>query len=106
MTIQAQILELMKELQRDEGTAIIMITHDLGVIANVCDRVSVMYAGRFVEEAPVDELFAQPRPSLHDWPAAVGAAVGRGGRWALRPDSGPTARSHVAGRRLSVRAAV
>ncbi|MCA9100318.1 MAG: ABC transporter ATP-binding protein [Planctomycetales bacterium] len=61
VTIQAQILELMKELQRDEGTAIIMITHDLGVIANVCDRVSVMYAGRFVEEAPVDELFAQPR---------------------------------------------
>jgi oligopeptide transport system ATP-binding protein len=61
VTIQAQILELMKELQREEGTAIIMITHDLGVIANVCDRVNVMYAGRFFEEATVDDLFAQPR---------------------------------------------
>ncbi len=61
VTIQAQILELMKELQQAEGTAIILITHDLGVVAKVCDRVNVMYAGRFVEEAPVDELFANPR---------------------------------------------
>ncbi len=61
VTIQAQILDLMRQLQREEGTAIIMITHDLGVIANVCDRVNVMYAGRFVEEATVDDLFARPR---------------------------------------------
>ena len=61
VTIQAQILELMKELQLTEGTAIIMITHDLGVIANICDRVGVMYAGRFVEKAGVDSLFAEPR---------------------------------------------
>ncbi|HZZ28498.1 MAG TPA: ABC transporter ATP-binding protein [Pirellulales bacterium] len=61
VTIQAQILELMKELQRAEGTAIILITHDLGVVANICRRVNVMYAGRFVEEAPVDDLFARPR---------------------------------------------
>jgi oligopeptide transport system ATP-binding protein len=61
VTIQAQILELMKELQREEGTAIILITHDLGVVANICRRVNVMYAGRFVEEASVNDLFARPR---------------------------------------------
>ncbi len=61
VTIQAQILELMKELQQAEGTAIILITHDLGVVANICRRVNVMYAGRFVEEAAVDDLFARPR---------------------------------------------
>jgi oligopeptide transport system ATP-binding protein len=61
VTIQAQILELMKELQRTEGTAIILITHDLGIVAGTCRRVNVMYAGRFVEEAMVDDLFASPR---------------------------------------------
>ncbi len=61
VTIQAQIFDLMQELQRTEGTAIILITHDLGVVASVCHRVSVMYAGRFVEEATVDDLFARPR---------------------------------------------
>ena len=61
VTIQAQILELMAELQQAEGTTIILITHDLGVVANSCRRVLVMYAGRLVEEAPVDELFAQPK---------------------------------------------
>ena len=60
VTIQAQILDLMKDLQREKGTAIIMVTHDLGVIANICQRVNVMYAGRIVEEAPVHELFEQP----------------------------------------------
>ncbi|MBI1900634.1 MAG: ABC transporter ATP-binding protein [Planctomycetia bacterium] len=61
VTIQAQILDLMRQLQREEGTAIILITHSLGVVANLCGRVSVMYAGKFVEEAPVDRLFARPR---------------------------------------------
>ncbi len=61
VTIQAQILELMAELQRAEGTTIILITHDLGVVANTCRRVLVMYAGRFVEEAAVDDLFARPK---------------------------------------------
>lgn len=60
VTIQAQILDLMRELQRETGTAILMITHDLGVIANICHRVNVMYAGRIVEEATVDELFERP----------------------------------------------
>jgi oligopeptide/dipeptide ABC transporter ATP-binding protein len=61
VTIQAQILDLMLELQDKLGTAIIMITHDLGVIAEVAKRVVVMYAGKKVEEAPVEVLFAQPR---------------------------------------------
>ncbi len=61
VTIQAQILDLMKDLQREFGTSIILITHDLGVIANICHRVNVMYAGKLVEMATVDHLFAQPR---------------------------------------------
>ena len=61
VTIQAQILDLLTELQERLGTAIILITHDMGVIAENADRVAVMYAGRKVEEAPVDDLFAAPR---------------------------------------------
>ncbi len=61
VTIQAQILDLMRTLRRETGTAIILITHDLGVIAEVADDVVVMYAGRIVERAPVDRLFAEPQ---------------------------------------------
>jgi oligopeptide/dipeptide ABC transporter ATP-binding protein len=60
VTIQAQVLELMRALRADTGTAILLITHDLGVVAEMADRVAVMYAGQVVEEAPVDELFAAP----------------------------------------------
>lgn len=60
VTVQAQILDLMKNLQRDMGMSIILITHDLGVIAETCDDVAVMYAGRVVERASVNELFARP----------------------------------------------
>ena len=61
VTIQAQILDLMRELQRETGTAIILITHDLGVVAETAQRVVVMYAGRKVEEATVEALFDRPR---------------------------------------------
>jgi len=61
VTIQAQILDLMRELKQRTGAAIVLITHDLGVVAEMAERVVVMYAGRKVEEAPVDELFARPR---------------------------------------------
>ncbi|MGJ7486029.1 ABC transporter ATP-binding protein [Variovorax sp. LT2P21] len=61
VTIQAQILELMRELQQETGTAIILITHDLGVVAEVADEVVVMYAGRVVEQAPVQALFDAPQ---------------------------------------------
>ena len=60
VTIQAQILDLMRETQRSQGQAVILITHDMGVVAENADRVVVMYAGRKVEEAEVDELFDHP----------------------------------------------
>ncbi|MEK5330110.1 MULTISPECIES: ABC transporter ATP-binding protein [unclassified Lysinibacillus] len=61
VTIQAQILELMKKLKEENETAILLITHDLGVVAEMCDKVVVMYAGQVVEEADVFELFASPK---------------------------------------------
>jgi oligopeptide/dipeptide ABC transporter ATP-binding protein len=61
VTIQAQILDLMRHLQKETGTAIILITHDLGVVAEMCDRVAVMYAGEIVEQADVKTLFAAPK---------------------------------------------
>jgi oligopeptide/dipeptide ABC transporter ATP-binding protein len=80
VTIQAQILALLRDLQHDYGMSILLITHDLGVIAEICDRVAVMYAGRIVEQAPIDALFddpehpytlglmnAIPRPDLPDF---------------------------------------
>jgi len=60
VTIQAQILSLMLKLKEDTGTAIIMITHDLGVVAETCDRVAVMYAGLIVEQGPVQKIFNDP----------------------------------------------
>jgi len=60
VTIQAQILRLIRELQQEFGTAVVFITHDLGVVARIADRVAVMYAGEVVETAPVGELFARP----------------------------------------------
>jgi oligopeptide transport system ATP-binding protein len=61
VTIQAQILDLIKQLRQELGMAVILITHDLGVVAGVADKINVMYAGYIVESAPADELFAKPR---------------------------------------------
>ena len=61
VTIQAQILELMQSLQKKLGMAIIMVTHDLGVIAEMCDEIVVMYGGRFCERGTADEIFYNPR---------------------------------------------
>src|SRR3712207_427741 len=61
VSIQAQILELLRGLQRASGTAMLFITHDLGVVAELCDRVVVMYAGRIVEQATTRQLFASPK---------------------------------------------
>jgi peptide/nickel transport system ATP-binding protein len=60
VTVQAQVLQVMKQLQREFGTAIILITHDLGVVADMADRVAVMYAGRLMERAPRREVFYRP----------------------------------------------
>jgi oligopeptide/dipeptide ABC transporter ATP-binding protein len=61
VTIQAQILDLLRDLQKRLGLALLLITHDLGIVAAMADRVAVMYAGRLVEEAPVEPLFAEPK---------------------------------------------
>lgn len=60
VTVQKQVLDLIKDRQNALGTAVIMITHDLGVVSQVCDHVNVMYAGRVVESATASSLFAQP----------------------------------------------
>jgi oligopeptide/dipeptide ABC transporter ATP-binding protein len=77
VTIQAQILELMKSLQRDLDIAILLITHDLGVVEEMCDQVVVMYAGRIAEKAAASELFAKPR---HPYTAGLLAASPRNAR--------------------------
>ena len=82
VTMEAQIIHLLRELRAQYGCAIVIVTHHLGVIAELCDRVAVMYAGEVVEEAPVDELFHDPR---HPYtraliacdPARIGKATGR-----------------------------
>jgi peptide/nickel transport system ATP-binding protein len=74
VTIQAQILAIMLELQRELGTAVILITHDLGVVAETAQRVIVMYAGRKVEEASVDDLFAHPQ---HPYTRGLMASIPR-----------------------------
>jgi peptide/nickel transport system ATP-binding protein len=81
VTIQAGILDLMRDIRERLGTAIILITHDLGVVADVADRVMVMYAGRKVEEAPATELFAHPQ---HPYTTGLLAALPRSGRERLQ----------------------
>jgi peptide/nickel transport system ATP-binding protein/oligopeptide transport system ATP-binding protein len=82
VTIQAQILELLKELQADTGLSVLFITHDLGVVAEIADEVVVMYASRVVEKAPARELFANPlhpytRGLFNSLPSLGGSADGR-----------------------------
>lgn len=76
VTIQAGILDLMRDIRVRLGTAIVLITHNLGVVADIADRVLVMYAGRKVEEAPVDELFARPQ---HPYTIGLMGAIPRPG---------------------------
>ncbi len=74
VTIQAQILRLLKEIKKEFGTSILLITHDLGVIAEMCDRVGVMYAGGLVEEASVDDIFENPK---HPYTGGLWGAIPR-----------------------------
>ena len=76
VTVQAQVLELLLELQRDRGTAILFISHDLGVVSEIADDVAMMYAGRIVERAPARELFAAPH---HPYTAGLLATLPRMG---------------------------
>ncbi len=77
VTIQAQIIDLLLDLRRNLGTAIILITHDLGVVAEMCDRVAIMYSGYIVEQAPVHELFDNPR---HPYTKGLLDSLPRAGR--------------------------
>lgn len=74
VTVQKQILQLIRELQRNSGTAILFITHDLGVVAKLCGHVAVMHGGRVLESAPASRLFASP---VHDYTRALFAATPR-----------------------------
>ncbi len=103
MTIQAQILDLMRDLKSRLGSAIMLITHDLGVVAEMCQRVVVMYAGRKVEEGPVEEIFARP---LHPYTRGLlgsvpklGSSLVEGGRTKLAEIPGlvPSLRQKIVG---------
>ena len=74
VTVQAQIISLLRELQRDNGTAIVMITHDLGVVAGLCDKVIVLYGGRVMEQGTADAIFYQPS---HPYTIGLLAAIPR-----------------------------
>ena len=105
VTIQAQILDLMRGLRRDTGTAIILITHDLGVVAEMADDVAVMYAGQIVERAPVDDAVRAARASLHGGPAGLDPQARPEAR-APAVDRGPRARHGPSARRLPLRRAL
>jgi peptide/nickel transport system ATP-binding protein len=103
VTIQAQILDLMRDLKHRLGSAIMLITHDLGVVAEMCQRVVVMYAGRKVEEGPVEEIFAHP---LHPYTRGLlgsvpklGSSLVEGGRGKLAEIPGlvPSLRQKIVG---------
>ncbi|MFI5273980.1 MAG: ABC transporter ATP-binding protein [Ktedonobacterales bacterium] len=99
VTVQAQILELINRLRRDLGTSVMLITHDLGVVAGMTDRINVMYAGKIAESAPTDDLFADPR---HPYTLGLLSAIPRldedpGGVLATIPGSPPDQLHPIAG---------
>lgn len=93
VTIQAQILSLLKQLQKDQGMALVLITHDLGVVARMADRVAVFYAGQIVEEAPVLDLFDRPR---HPYTQGLRASLPEG-LHPSRPSSTPRRLTSIEG---------
>ena len=104
VTIQAQILELLSELRDRLGMAIMLITHDLGVVAEVCDRVVVMYAGEVVEEGPVAEIFGNPRhPYTQGLMQAIPRLGQRNERLAVIPGMVPSALNWPIGCRFHAR---
>ena len=104
VTIQAQILELMRDLRRRTGAAVMLVTHDLGVVAQTCDDVVVMYAGRVVERAPTAALFADPQ---HPYTIGLMAAVPRidaaVGRLTTIPGTVPPPWTRITGCRFASR---
>ena len=80
VTIQAQILQLIKDIQREENMSVLLITHDLGVVAETCEKVAVMYKGKIVEQATVDEIFTNPK---NDYTKGLLNAIPKGGKTRL-----------------------
>jgi oligopeptide/dipeptide ABC transporter ATP-binding protein len=104
VTIQAQILDLMRELQEETGTALLLITHDLGVVAEIADEVAVMYAGRVVESGPVSQVFNAPQhPYTLGLMGSMPAIAGRQGRLITIPGSVPVPEDMPPGCRFSSR---
>ena len=104
VTIQAQILELIDRLRHEIDAAVILITHDLGVVAEIADDVAVMYAGRVVETAPVDALFADPQhPYTRGLLNSLPGARGRGRRLAMIAGAVPAPREYPEGCRFAPR---
>jgi peptide/nickel transport system ATP-binding protein len=104
VTIQAQILELLDELRRQTGSAIILITHDLGVVAQTCDDVAVMYAGEIVEQAPAARIFSAPEhPYTVGLLGSMPLITARRERLATISGSVPSLASAFAGCRFSSR---
>ena len=101
VTVQAQIIDLMRRLQAEFGTAIILITHDLGLVAEIAEDVLVMYAGRAMERTDRRTLFYRAAPSVHARPARVAAGQGRHRR-AADADLRPAAEPDPAAWRVSV----
>jgi oligopeptide/dipeptide ABC transporter ATP-binding protein len=85
VTVQAQILALIQKLKAEIGTSLLLITHNLGVVAQMCDEVAIMYAGRIIEQAPVQEIFTDPR---HPYSKMLLEAVPKPGRRRLIPIPG------------------
>lgn len=97
VTVQAQILELLQKLQAETGVAVVFISHDLGVIGDLCHRTAVMYAGRIVEEGPTQALFAHPRHPYTHGLFAARRLLGRGERLEAIPGSVPSPRAFPSG---------
>ena len=93
VTIQAQYLDLLKDIQQETGVALIFVTHNLGIVAKMCDRVAVMYAGRIVEQAPVRDLFNAPKHPYTRRCSARCRSSGARSRCIAIPGQPPTWRS-------------
>jgi len=107
VTIQAQILDLLNELQSEMGMSVLLITHDLGVVAETCNRVAVMYAGKIVERAPVTELFAQPKhPYTHGLFRSLPILNEKKARLAVIPGAVPSPLNFPSGCRFRTRCAM
>ena len=81
VTIQAQILQLIKDIQKEENMSVLLITHDLGVVAETCEKVAVMYKGKIVEQATADEIFSNPK---NDYTKGLLEAIPKGGKERLK----------------------